>query len=224
MCAASPWLVETAAESRRRCTKFQSLSIRTSLASRMGPSTWCAVVFAPAARLPRSRRGDGEPAGSPRVLVYADGVVCVVQVESEVDADTMVSEFWPLLEEGFGQAVQGELGDLSAPSVDGERSAPLFHEALQQASLRESEQRLCIRLRQRVVECFRQRAIADFMHRRACAIVAKTVEANLPEIKARLWHPEGVLMKRRFDRTSVTHQTHQQHRCQRSCGNGDSSQ
>lgn len=207
MSAASPWLVElssSAAASHRRCTRFQSMSVRANLASRMAPSTRCVVVFAPAAQLPRARRGDGESAGSPRVLVYADGTVCVVQVESEVDADTMVSEFWPLLEKAFGEAVQGELGGAPPASQDGEVSAPLFSAALQQASLREVEQRLCIRLRRRVVECFRQRAIEDFMHRRACSIVARSVEANLSQIKARLWHPEGALMRRRFGGQGVT--------------------
>ena len=185
-----PWLIESISQAgARRSTRFASVLKRADLAHTLNDDRWCAIVFAPPARVPASRRVAGEQVASARVLVYVDGVVCVVQVEND-----MCSEDWGDLETGFTRIVEDVFGNCQSQCNLGQITRPLFDEAERLADARECERQLCVKLRAHAIEMERERAIRAFVYRRACGIVARTVDAHLDQIKARLWHPDGRLV------------------------------
>ena len=125
-------------------------------------------------------------------MVHLDGFICLLQIQSSLSPQD-----WPSLSEVCENAVAHALP--YALSSSHHSRGPLMDAANRIVYLRISEREASAAITQCVVELEHAHAVAAFARRRACAIMVRTVDANLEGIKAKLWRPCGRLMAKRFD-------------------------
>jgi hypothetical protein len=77
---------------------------------------------------------------------------------------------------------------------DAANPSPLFAEAHRLTHARVCAHGVALQALGAVTEYMHERAIYEFRRRRASSIIARSVDANLASIKARLWRPDGRLV------------------------------